>query len=39
MNIQKMSDMEEKKVLAASDIADKQLQYFKIRDSEIAMTQ
>jgi hypothetical protein len=38
-NMKKMSDMEEKKVLAVGDIAKKQLQYFKIRDSKIAITQ
>jgi hypothetical protein len=38
-NMQKLSDMEERKVAAASDITDKQLQYFRIRDSEIAITQ
>ena len=38
-NIQKLSNTEERKVAAASEIADKQLQYFRIRDSEIAMTQ
>ena len=38
-NIQKLSNTEERKVAAASEIADKQLQYFRIRDSEIAVTQ
>jgi hypothetical protein len=38
-NMQKLNDMEEKKVAAAVVIADKQLQYFKLRDSEIAITQ
>jgi hypothetical protein len=38
-NMQKLSDMEERKVLAVAEIAEKQLQYFKIRDSEIAITQ
>ena len=38
-NIQKLSNMEERKVAAASEIADKQLQYFRIQDSEIAITQ
>jgi hypothetical protein len=37
--MQKMSDMEERKVLAAGEITQKQLEYFKIRDSEIALTQ
>jgi hypothetical protein len=32
--MQKMSDMEERKVLAAGEITQKQLEYFKIRDSE-----
>jgi hypothetical protein len=38
-NMQKLNDMEEKKVVVAAVIADKQLQYFKLRDSEIAITQ
>jgi hypothetical protein len=38
-NMEKMSNMEERKVLVIGEIANKQLQYFKIRDSEIAMTQ
>jgi hypothetical protein len=38
-NIQKLSDMEERKVPAAFEIVEKQLQYFKIQDSEIAITQ
>ena len=38
-NMKRLSEMEEKKVLATRDIADKQLEYFKIRDSQIAITQ
>jgi hypothetical protein len=38
-NMQKLSNMEERKVLTIGKIADKQLQYFKIRDSETAVTQ
>jgi hypothetical protein len=38
-NMQKLSDMEERKVAAVAVIADKQLQYFKVRDSEIAIMQ
>jgi DNA-directed RNA polymerase subunit H (RpoH/RPB5) len=38
-NMQRLSDMEERKVLATGDIADKQLEYFKIRDPQIAITQ
>ena len=38
-NMDKMSSMEEKKVLAIGEIAEKQLQYFKIRDAKINITQ
>jgi hypothetical protein len=38
-NMQKLSDMEERKVVAAAEIAKKHLQYYKLRDSEIATTQ
>jgi hypothetical protein len=37
--MKKLGDMEDKKVAAAGDIAQKQLEYFKIRDSEIAANQ
>jgi hypothetical protein len=37
--MQKMSNMEERKVLAAGETAQKQLEYFKICDSDIALTQ
>jgi hypothetical protein len=39
MNMQKLGDMEECKVVAAAKIAEKQLEYFKLRDSEISNTQ
>jgi hypothetical protein len=39
LNMQKLGDMEERKVAAAAQIAEKQLEYFKLRDSEIATTQ
>jgi hypothetical protein len=32
-NMEKLSAMEDRKVMAAGEIADKQLEYFKIRDS------
>jgi hypothetical protein len=38
-NMEKLSAMEDKKVMAAGEIADKQLEYFKIRDSQIASTE
>jgi roadblock/LC7 domain-containing protein len=37
--MQKLSEIEKKKVLAAGEIVDKQLQYFRIRDSKIAVIQ
>jgi hypothetical protein len=36
--MQKLSDIEERKVAEAADIVDKQLQYFKVHNSEIAIT-
>jgi hypothetical protein len=38
MNMQKLGDMEERKVAAAAQKVDKQLEYFKLRDSKIATT-
>jgi hypothetical protein len=37
--MRKLGDLEDKKVAAAGDIADKQLEYFKLRDREIAANQ
>jgi hypothetical protein len=39
MNMQKLRDMEECKVVAVAQIADKQLEYFKLQDSKVATTQ